>query len=92
MSTSRARKLANRKRRIQYRLRPRDGGRRLLLERPTDGVLMPIQLANGDVPVAVLPKTLQPPFAKLFHVPKHGRSADSHQLGGLFASIPMMQQ
>lgn len=69
-----------------------DGGRRLLLERPTDGVLMPIQLANGDVPVAVLPKTLQPPFAKLFHVPKHGRSADSHQLGGLFASIPMMQQ
>jgi len=68
------------------------GGRRLLLERLTDGVLMPIQRADRDVPVSVLAKTLQPPFAKLFHVPKHGRSADSHPLGGLFARIPMMQQ
>jgi hypothetical protein len=68
-----------------------DGGRGLPLERLTDGVPMPIQVADWDVPAGVLPKTLQPPFAKLFHVPKHGRSADSHPLGGLFASIPMMQ-
>jgi hypothetical protein len=69
-----------------------DGGHGSLLERLTDGVPMSIQLTDRYVPVGVLPKTLQPPLAKLFHVPKHGRSADAHQLGGLFASFPMVQQ